>query len=84
MTLVSHAWRDAFYSEPEIWSYFYVMRYIAMPLMLPQMAPPPWLASKVALLRRVAPLVTALVIDPVDMLEQEARYSSSPCSVSAI
>lgn len=82
MTLVSHAWRDAFYSEPELWSYFYVTRYIAMPLMLPHMAPPPWLASKVALLRRVAPLVTALAIEPVDSLEQEAGYSSSPCSAS--
>lgn len=79
VTLVSHAWHDVFYSEPALWGAFRLGRFATPPLSnVPAWRHTEWLAAKLGLLRRVAPLVTAVEIHELDRLQAAAASSSLP------
>lgn len=81
VTLVSHAWHDAFYSEPALWSTFELKPDGELVLALssaPAGQHAAWLAAKLALLRRVAPSVTALESFNLDAMEQAAARCGMP------
>ncbi len=71
VTLVSHAWRDALYSEPGFWSRLRMVAPAAQPDR-PSEQHTARLAAQLSLGCRVAPLVTALHIRDVDSLQWAA------------
>ncbi|PRW39369.1 ribonuclease III [Chlorella sorokiniana] len=64
VTLLSHAWRDTFYSEPAFWSRVYLNLWDLGQCSDSHKAA--WLAVKTALLRRVAPVLSDLRLDGID------------------
>lgn len=87
VTLVSHAWRNAFFSEPALWSSFRLV-FPSSILNQPAEQHPAlrtaWLAARLQLLRLVAPHLTALEIRSIDGLEEMAANISTAAPVAHI
>lgn len=84
VTLVCKSWRDAFYSEPGLWSAFILPapagRTCGSFLLWPDQKLVAWAAAQLALLQRVAPLVSAMECNNSGFLQYGMVQAGLPWS----